>query len=250
VHLPGGGVTNDGPSAGAATLAALVSILTGKPVPGDVAVTGEVDLHGNVLPVGALPAKLISAQAGNIRAVLVPAGNNHDDSISVPVTNVREVLRHLGLIDQGATTSHAPAGPLPHPVDHAQERPSPGDGAVHASWGSSARRMQSSSPVLASGVVTALGAFGVDATGSLRSAQGDFPVVAFDVFLHRGCTCGRIHHAQDGACATGGYAVPVGSMGPYPRPGASPRRAGLPSCCRGRLAAWPWGAWNRIEYKP
>ena len=101
VHLPGGGVTNDGPSAGAATLAALVSILTGKPVPGDVAVTGEVDLHGNVLPVGALPAKLISAQAGNIRAVLVPAGNNHDNSISVPVTNVREVLRHLGLIDQG-----------------------------------------------------------------------------------------------------------------------------------------------------
>jgi predicted ATP-dependent protease len=88
-----------------------VSILTGKPIPGDIAVTGEVDLHGNILPVGALPAKLISAQAANIHTVLVPAGNHHDDSMSVPVTNVMEVLWHLGLIDEGGDDEPRPSRP-------------------------------------------------------------------------------------------------------------------------------------------
>ena len=120
VHLPGGGVTKEGPSAGAAILAALVSVLTGKPIPGDIAVTGEVDLHGNILPVGALPAKLISAQAANIHTVLVPAGNHHDDPLSVPVTNVMEVFRHLGLIDQGSGDEPRASRP---PTTSRQSRP-------------------------------------------------------------------------------------------------------------------------------
>jgi ATP-dependent Lon protease len=91
-----------------------VSILTGKPIPGDIAVAGEVDLHGNILPVGALPAKLISAQAANIHTVLVPAGNHHDDSMSVPVTNVMEVLWHLGLINEGGDDEPRASRPASH----------------------------------------------------------------------------------------------------------------------------------------
>jgi ATP-dependent Lon protease len=99
VHLPGGGVTKEGPSAGAAVLAALVSALKGKALPGDVAVTGEVDAHGALLGIGGLPAKLAGAQAGKLRAVLVPAGNDSEDPIAVPVANATEMFWYLGLID-------------------------------------------------------------------------------------------------------------------------------------------------------
>jgi Lon protease-like protein len=103
VHLPGGGVTKDGPSAGAAVLAGLVSALKGKALPGDVAVTGEVDAHGALLSVGGLPAKLMGAQAGKLRAVLIPAGNDTEDPLAVPVANAMEMFRYLGLIDAQPT---------------------------------------------------------------------------------------------------------------------------------------------------
>ena len=103
VHLPGGGMTKEGPSAGAAVLAALVSALKGQRLPGDVAVTGEVDAHGALLSVGGLPAKLMGAQAGKLRAVLIPAGNDTEDPLAVPVANAMEMFRYLGLIDAQPT---------------------------------------------------------------------------------------------------------------------------------------------------
>jgi ATP-dependent Lon protease len=99
IHLPGGGLAKEGPSAGAAVLAALVSALKGERLPGDVAITGEVDAHGALLSVGGLPAKLMGAAAGKLRAVVIPAGNDTDDPLAVPLADAVHMFRYLGLTE-------------------------------------------------------------------------------------------------------------------------------------------------------
>jgi ATP-dependent Lon protease len=75
IHVPAGAVQKDGPSAGLAMLAALVSLVTGRPVPTDIAMTGEITLRGNVMPVGGIKEKVLAASRAGIRRVLLPAKN-------------------------------------------------------------------------------------------------------------------------------------------------------------------------------
>ncbi len=126
VHLPGGGVTKEGPSAGAAILAALVSALKGKGLPSDVAITGEVDAHGALLGIGGLPAKLVGAQTGKLRAVLIPIGNEAEDPLAVPVASAMEMFRYPGLIDaQPPHEAEARRRPFSHRNSRARRQQAP-----------------------------------------------------------------------------------------------------------------------------
>ena len=102
LHLPAGAVPKDGPSAGVALFTALVSLLTGKKVKGSVAMTGEIGLRGQVLPVGGIKEKVLAAAAAGIKTVMLPARNMTDlDEVPesarkrltfVPLEHVEEAL--------------------------------------------------------------------------------------------------------------------------------------------------------------
>jgi ATP-dependent Lon protease len=83
IHLPEGATPKDGPSAGAAVSTAIVSVLTGIPVRCDVAMTGEITLRGEVLPIGGLKEKLLAAGRGGIKTVLIPE-ENVKDLVEIP----------------------------------------------------------------------------------------------------------------------------------------------------------------------
>lgn len=90
IHLPEGATPKDGPSAGAGICTAIVSALTGIPVRADVAMTGEITLRGEILPIGGLKEKLLAAQRGGIKLVLIPEENTKD-LVEIPDT----VKNHL-----------------------------------------------------------------------------------------------------------------------------------------------------------
>ncbi len=104
VHVPEGATPKDGPSAGLAMVTSIVSVLTQIPVRKDIAMTGEVTLRGNALPIGGLKEKLLAALRGGIKTVLIPAENEKDlveipDNVTegltiIPVSHVSEVLEH------------------------------------------------------------------------------------------------------------------------------------------------------------
>ena len=109
LHLPEGATPKDGPSAGLAMVTSIVSVMTGIPVRKDVAMTGEVTLRGNALPIGGLKEKLLAALRGGIKTVLIPEENAKDlieipDNVKqgmeiIPVSHVREVLK-IALVRQ------------------------------------------------------------------------------------------------------------------------------------------------------
>jgi ATP-dependent Lon protease len=78
IHVPAGAIPKDGPSAGVTMVTALVSMLTGRAVRDDVAMTGEVTLHGEVLPIGGLKEKALAAQRLGIRTIIAPELNAQD----------------------------------------------------------------------------------------------------------------------------------------------------------------------------
>jgi len=129
IHLPEGATPKDGPSAGGAIVTAIVSILTGIPVRCDVAMTGEITLRGEVLPIGGLKEKLLAAGRGGIKTVLIPEENVKDlteipDEIKNrldihPVRWIEQVLdqalerRPVALADEQEKADAPPVPPVP-----------------------------------------------------------------------------------------------------------------------------------------
>ena len=87
IHVPAGAVPKDGPSAGVTMFTALTSLLTGRPVRSDVAMTGEVTLRGRVLPVGGIKSKVIAAHRAGLRRIILPFRNERD------VADIPEAIR-------------------------------------------------------------------------------------------------------------------------------------------------------------
>lgn len=108
IHVPAGAVPKDGPSAGITLTTALASLITGKAVDTDCAMTGEVSLRGGVMPIGGLPEKLMAAQRAGIKKVYIPIDNTEDledvaDEVKdklkiVPVKKVSDVLKDQALM--------------------------------------------------------------------------------------------------------------------------------------------------------
>jgi ATP-dependent Lon protease len=93
IHVPAGAIPKDGPSAGVAMFTSLVSLITGRTVGNDLAMTGEISLRGLVLPVGGIKEKTVAAHRAGIRKVLLPARNRKDlEDIPASVRNEIEFV--------------------------------------------------------------------------------------------------------------------------------------------------------------
>ncbi len=120
VHVPAGAIPKDGPSAGVTMTTALVSLLTGRPVRGGLAMTGEVSLSGRVLPVGGIKEKVLAAHRAGLRTVILPKRNEKNLLEDIPPA-VQEVMTFkladsvedvLGWALEAAPAERAPALPI------------------------------------------------------------------------------------------------------------------------------------------
>jgi ATP-dependent Lon protease len=131
VHVPEGATPKDGPSAGIAMCTAMVSALTKIPVRAEVAMTGEITLRGEVLPIGGLKEKLLAAHRGNIRTVLIPE-ENRKDLVDIP-KNIRDSIeiKPVRWIDQvfESTLERLPEPVEEKPVEPTSSEPNPSEPA-------------------------------------------------------------------------------------------------------------------------
>ena len=142
IHAPEGAVPKDGPSAGVTLTTALVSCLSGIPVRGDVAMTGEITLHGNVLPIGGLREKSMAAYREGMKTVLIPKDNEPDlyevdDEVKknltfLPMQNLTQVLNAALLKPNAAKSAagrtHTKKKAAEKHIPAAAEKPQPGAG--------------------------------------------------------------------------------------------------------------------------
>ena len=140
IHAPEGAVPKDGPSAGVTLTTALVSCLSGIPVRGDVAMTGEITLHGNVLPIGGLREKSMAAYREGMKTVLIPKDNvpdlyEVDDEVKknltfLPMSDLAQVLNAALLKPKSVSARHPhpakKAKPVEAAIPPAPEKPKPG----------------------------------------------------------------------------------------------------------------------------
>jgi ATP-dependent Lon protease len=100
LHIPAGAIPKDGPSAGVTMFVALASLLTGKPIRHDVAMTGEITLRGLILPVGGIKEKFLAAHRAGIKRVIMPE-RNRKDVIDIPEQQRKEIeIIHVKRMDE------------------------------------------------------------------------------------------------------------------------------------------------------
>jgi len=129
IHVPSGAVPKDGPSAGAAMVTALVSLLTHRPVRDRMAMTGELTLSGVVLPVGGIKEKVLGAKRAGIREVLLPAENEPNAVADLPADILGDMkityVRTLDEVLQNALQDQVIAPPITAPEPKAKRADSP-----------------------------------------------------------------------------------------------------------------------------
>jgi ATP-dependent Lon protease len=137
IHLPEGATPKDGPSAGIGIATAMVSVLSGIPVRADVAMTGEITLRGEVLPIGGLKEKLLAAHRGGIKTVLIP-DENVKDLVEIPdnVKNKLEIIPVKWIDKVLEVALERQPEPLPEPVaaapmPPAEEKPGTANAVKH-----------------------------------------------------------------------------------------------------------------------
>ncbi len=118
VHIPAGGIPKDGPSGGVTIAASLASLLSGRPVRPDVAMTGEITLRGKVLPVGGIKEKVLGARRAGIKTIIMPKRNERDlEDIPDEVRRELEIVFVETVDDVLATALRNGDGAAPHPAE-------------------------------------------------------------------------------------------------------------------------------------